>query len=119
MLAAILAHACRLANAGGGAIYTFDEVTEEFSLAATHGMSAELIEAIREAHPRLSDDSPVSQCTLTRSVIQIADLAAGPTYPLREAFLRARRSGASGRSFVARGADHRGFHGTAGPTRFL
>jgi signal transduction histidine kinase/HAMP domain-containing protein len=89
VLAAILAHACRLANAGGGAIYTFDEVTEEFSLAATHGMSAELIEAIREAHPRLSDDSPVSQCTLTRSVIQIADLAAGPTYPLREAFLRA------------------------------
>ena len=52
-------------------------------------MSAELIETIREAHPRLSDNSPVSQSTLTRSVIQIADLAAEPTYPLREAFLRA------------------------------
>ena len=89
VLAAILAHACRLANAGGGAIYTFDEVTEEFSLAATHGMSAELIEAIREAHPRLSDNSPVGQSTLTRSVIQIADLATEPTYPLREALLRA------------------------------
>ena len=89
VLAAILAHACRLANAGGGAIYTFDEVTEEFSLAATHGMSAELIEAIREAHPRLSDNSPIGQSTLTRSVIQVADLATEPTYPLREALLRA------------------------------
>ena len=50
-------------------------------------MSTELIEMIRAAHPRLSDNSPVSQSTLTRSVIQIADLAAEPTYPLREAFL--------------------------------
>jgi len=89
VLAAILAHACRLANAGGGAIYTFDEVTEEFSLAATHGMSAELIEAIREAHPRLNDNNPVGQCTLTRSVIQVADLATEPAYPLREALLGA------------------------------
>ena len=89
LLEAILAHACRLANAGGGAIYTFDEVTEEFSLAATHGMSAELIEAIREAHPRLRDNSPVGQCTLTRSVIQVSDLATEPAYPMREALLRA------------------------------
>jgi signal transduction histidine kinase/HAMP domain-containing protein len=89
VLAAILAHACRLANAGGGAIYTFDEVTEEFSLAATHGMSAELIEAIREAHPRLRDISPVGQCTLTRSVVQVTDLATEPAYPLRQALLSA------------------------------
>ena len=40
LLEAILSHACRLADAGGGAIYTFDEVTEEFTLAATHGMSS-------------------------------------------------------------------------------
>ena len=58
VLDAILAHACRLANAGGGAIYTFDEATEEFALAATHGMSAELIKTIRSAHPRLHDNSP-------------------------------------------------------------
>jgi len=89
VLAAILAHACRLAHAGGGAIYTFDDVTEEFSLAATHGMSAELIETIRATHPRLSDSSPIGQSTLTRSVIQVADLAAEPAYPLREALLRA------------------------------
>ena len=35
VLAAILAHACRLANAGGGAIYTFDEVNRGI-LAGSH-----------------------------------------------------------------------------------
>jgi signal transduction histidine kinase len=89
VLAAILANACRLANAGGGAIYTFDQVSEEFSLAATHGMSADLIETVRAAHPRLHDNSPVGRSTFSRSVIQVADLAAEPTYPLREALLKA------------------------------
>ena len=89
VLGAILAHACRLANASGGAIYTFNEGTEEFSLAATHGMSADLIETIRGAHPRLHDNSPVGQSVLKRSVIQVADLAAEPEYPLRQAILKA------------------------------
>ena len=119
VLAAILAHACRLASAGGGAIYTFDEATQEFSLAATHGMSTELIEMIRAAHPRLSDNSPVSQSTLTRSVIQIADLAAEPTYPLREAFLKSRRTGAAGGAFVTRGGNHWSTDREAPPAREL
>ena len=119
VLAAILAHACRLASAGGGAIYTFDEATQEFSLAATHGMSTELIEMIRAAHPRLSDNSPVSQSTLTRSVIQIADLAAEPTYPLREAFLKSRRTGAAGGAFVTRGGNYWSTDREAPPAREL
>src|SRR5262249_45206329 len=40
-------------------------------------------------HPRLDDNSPVGRCTLSRSVIQVADLATEPTYPLREALLSA------------------------------
>jgi signal transduction histidine kinase/HAMP domain-containing protein len=87
VLAAILAHACRLADAAGGAIYTFDDTTEEFSLAATHGMSAELIATVREAHLSLRDNGPVSQSALKRSVIQLSDLAAGPTWLLRDALL--------------------------------
>ena len=89
LLEAILAHACRLADAGGGGIYTFDEVTEEFTLAATHGMKSELIETIRGAHRRLHDDSPVGQCVLKRSVIEIADLAAETRYQMRDALLKA------------------------------
>ena len=49
--------------------------TEEFTLAATHGMSEELIETIRGAHRRLRDNSPVGQSALKRSVIEISDLA--------------------------------------------
>jgi signal transduction histidine kinase len=89
VLAAILANACRLANAGGGAIYTFDEASEEFALAATYGMSADLIETIRAARPRLHDSSPVGRSTLLRAVVQVPDLAAEPVYPLREALLKA------------------------------
>jgi signal transduction histidine kinase/HAMP domain-containing protein len=90
VLAAILAHACRLADASGGAIYTFDDATEEFSLAATHGMSAKLIETIRAAHLSLRDNSPLPQSALKRSVIQLNDVAAaGPTWVLRDALLEA------------------------------
>ena len=89
LLEAILAHACRLADAGGGAIYTFDEATEEFTLAATHGMSAELIETIRGAHRHLRDDSPVGQSALKRSAIEISDLATETGYEMRDALLKA------------------------------
>jgi signal transduction histidine kinase len=89
VLAAILAHACRLANATGGAIYTFDDAAKEFSLAATHGMSAELIEAIRKAHLTVHDNSPVTQSALKRSIIHVSDLAAEPKWQLQEALLKA------------------------------
>jgi signal transduction histidine kinase len=89
VLAAILAHACQLANAGGGAIYTFDEATQEFLLAATHGMNTDLIETIRGAHPRLNDSSPLGQSALKRSVVEVTDLMAEPGYPLRDALLKA------------------------------
>jgi signal transduction histidine kinase len=89
VLSAILAHACRLANAAGGAIYTFDATTEEFALAATHGMSPEIIETVRATPISLHENSPVGRCTLQRSVIEIADLAAEPPYKLRDVFIKA------------------------------
>ena len=89
VLVAILAQACRLADAEGGAIYTFDEASNEFTLAATHGMSAELIETIRQAHPSLGDNGPVSDSALKRSAIQLSDVAAGPAWVLRDALLQA------------------------------
>ena len=89
LLEAILSHACRLADAGGGAIYTFDDSTEEFTLAATHGMSAELIETIRGAHRRLRDDNPMGQSALRRTAIEIADVATVSGYEMRDALLKA------------------------------
>jgi signal transduction histidine kinase len=89
VLLAILDHACRLADASGGAIYSFDEGTEEFFLAATHRMSGDLIEAIRSAPLRLTDKSPVPESAVTRSAVQVSDLAAEPAFPLREPLLKA------------------------------
>jgi len=89
LLEAILSHACRLADSGGGAIYTYDETSEEFSLAATHGMSAELIDAVRNAHRHLHDDSPMAQSALKRSAIEITDLASETSYEMRDALLKA------------------------------
>src|SRR5262249_10520558 len=89
LLEAILAHACRLADAGGGAIYTFDETNEEFTLAATHEMSGELIEAVRGAHRHLHDDSPMARSALKRSVIEISDVAEETGYAMRNALLKA------------------------------
>jgi signal transduction histidine kinase len=89
VLAAILAHACQLANAGGGAIYTFEEAAQEFSLAATHGMDADLIESIRAARIDLNTDSPAGQCVRNRSVVEVTDLMAVPEYPSRDALLKA------------------------------
>jgi len=89
VLAAILAHACRLADATGGAIYTYDDATEQFSLAATHGMGPELIEAIRKAHLGLHENSPVTQSAFRRSIINVSDLASEPQLLLRDALLKA------------------------------
>ena len=89
LLEAILAHACRLADAAGGAIYTFEESTEEFNLAAAYGMSQELVEAVRKAHRRLHDDSPLSHCVLKRSAIEITDLASKSAYQMRDSLMRA------------------------------
>ena len=54
--------------------------TDEFTLAATHGMSEELIATIRGAHRHLHDNSPVAQSALKRSVIEISDLETGPDF---------------------------------------
>jgi signal transduction histidine kinase len=89
LLEAILAHACGLADAAGGAIYTFEEGSDEFSLAATYGMSQELISAVRKAHIHLHDDNPLSQCVLKRTAVEISDLASESTYEIRDALLKA------------------------------
>src|SRR5262245_30792883 len=88
LLEAILAHACRLADAAGGAIYTFEESSEEFNLAATYDMSQELIAAVRKAHRRLHDSGPLSQCVLNRTAVEISDIAES-THEIRDALLKA------------------------------
>jgi signal transduction histidine kinase len=69
VLATIVAHAAELSGTESGAIYEFDEASEEFQLRATHRMSEELIQAIQEAG---------------REAVQISDILEEPTYPTSE-----------------------------------
>jgi signal transduction histidine kinase/CheY-like chemotaxis protein len=88
VLGTILAHACTLADAGGGAIYVFDESSGTFELAATHGMDEELVQAIRAVQIRLGE-TVVGQCAVERDAVQVPDLEREADFPLRAAMLRA------------------------------
>jgi GAF domain-containing protein len=85
VLNAILVHACRLADTGGGAIYVFDEARGEFDLAAGYNMSSELLAAVREHSVR---DTLVGQCAERREAVQIEDLTKVPPHPLFEMHMK-------------------------------
>jgi GAF domain-containing protein len=73
VLDTILANACEMSEAGGGAVYVFDEAKGQFVLAAGYNMSDELIAAVR-AHPQRHGDPVVGECAAKQAVVQVADL---------------------------------------------
>jgi signal transduction histidine kinase len=88
VLDSILAHACELADAGGGAIYVYDPARREFDLEAGHRMNEDLIAAVRRQPIRLGD-ALIGQCAERREAFQIPDLTAAPPHPLFELHLKA------------------------------
>ena len=55
VLTRIVSHAVQLSGTDGGAIYEYDEPSEEFQLRATDHMEEELINALRANPPHLGD----------------------------------------------------------------
>ena len=88
VLDSILAHACQLADAGGGAIYVYDPVRRLFDLEAAYRMGDDLIAAVREQPIRLGD-ALVGQCAERREAVQIDDLTRAPPHPLYDLHLQA------------------------------
>ena len=88
VLDSILAHACQLADSGGGAIYVYDPVRRQFDLEAGHNMGQDLIAAMRE-HPIRPGDTLIGQCAERREAVQIADLTKAPRHPLFDVHLKA------------------------------
>ena len=78
MLTKIVAHAVQLSGTEAGAIYEFDETTEEFQLRATHQMSEELTQAIRGFRIRLGE-TVVGQAGLNREAVQVPDILDEPS----------------------------------------
>ncbi|HEV8675642.1 MAG TPA: GAF domain-containing protein, partial [Methylomirabilota bacterium] len=73
VLSTIVGRAVELSGTEGGAIYEFDEAAQEFQLRATHGMSQELIEAVREARIR-AGETAVGRAVASRQPLQLPDI---------------------------------------------
>ena len=74
VLTRIVSHAVQLSDTDGGAIYEYDEQSEEFLLRATDHMEEELINALRANPPRLGD-GVVGRAALSREPIQVPDIS--------------------------------------------
>ena len=88
VLATIVSKAVQLSMTDGGAIYVFDEESQEFQLRATHGMDAAMIASVRDQRVR-PDEAIVAQATGKRGPIQVPELLDEPLSPLLKIVIRA------------------------------
>ena len=88
VLATIVAHAAKLSGAEAGALYEFDQTIQEFQLRATHQLSEELIQVIRESRIRLGK-TVVGRAGMNRAPVQLPDILDEPPFPLLEAIKQA------------------------------
>ena len=73
VLTRIVSHAVQLSGTDGGAIYEYDEHSEEFLLRATDQMEEELINALRANPPRLGD-GVVGRAAASREPVQVPNI---------------------------------------------
>jgi|SRR5579862_452221 len=88
VLSTIVANAVRLSGTEAGAIYGYDEWTQEFRLRATYGMDQDLIGALTQQHIGF-DEPNVASAFAQREPIQIADLREETRSELNDVILRA------------------------------
>jgi signal transduction histidine kinase len=82
VLTSIVSHAVQLSGTDGGAIYEYDEQSEEFLLRATVHMEEELINALRANPPRLGD-GVVGRAAASREPVQVPNILEERAYAPR------------------------------------
>jgi signal transduction protein with GAF and PtsI domain len=82
VLTRIVSHAVQLSGTDGGAIYEYDEQSEEFLLRATDHMEDELINALRANPPRLGD-GVVGRAAASREPVQVPNILEERAYTPR------------------------------------
>jgi GAF domain-containing protein len=82
VLTRIVSHAVQLSGTDGGAIYEYDEDSEEFLLRATDHMEEELINALRANPPRLGD-GVVGRAAASREPVQVPNILEERAYAPR------------------------------------
>jgi signal transduction histidine kinase len=88
VLATIVAKATQLSNTEAGAIYVYDDATQQFQLRATYGMDEAIVAEIRNQQPRLSETA-VSEAIERGTPIQIPDIQSNPSYPILDVIIQA------------------------------
>jgi signal transduction histidine kinase len=78
VLTTIVAKATQLSDTEAGAIYVFDEATQEFKLRATYGLPESIVAELRESHIRLGQTA-MSEAVERRAPIQIPDIRDDPS----------------------------------------
>jgi signal transduction histidine kinase/DNA-binding response OmpR family regulator len=73
VLTSIVSHAVQLSNTDAGALYEYDEPTQEFHLRASHRMEDDLVQAL-QANPIRLGDGATGRAASTRAPVQIVDL---------------------------------------------
>jgi GAF domain-containing protein/two-component sensor histidine kinase len=88
VLATILNRSVALSGADAGAIFRYSESQQVFRLAEAVGWNEALVNRVREL--RIAEhETGMGEATRTRRPLQLADLSARPSYPLRDATLAA------------------------------
>jgi GAF domain-containing protein len=82
VLTRIVSHAVQLSGTDGGAIYEYNEESEEFLLRATDHMEDELISALR-AHPPRLGDGIVGRAAVSRQPVQVPNILEERAYAPR------------------------------------
>ena len=81
VLTTIVAKATQLSRTDAGAIYVFDEATQEFLLRATYGLDETIVTALKESHIRIGQTG-ISEAVEQRVPIQIPDVQYDPSITL-------------------------------------
>ena len=88
VLDTIVAKVTQLSGTEAGAIYVFDDVSQEFRLRATYGMDDTIIAAITDRHIRIGE-TVIGEAAERRAPIQIPDVQNDPSSRVFDIIVRA------------------------------
>jgi signal transduction histidine kinase len=88
VLSTIVAKAVQLSGTDAGAIYVFDDASQEFRLRATYGMDDKIIAEIRDRHIRIGETA-IGVAAERRLPVQIPDIQNDPSSLVLDVIVRA------------------------------
>ena len=88
VLTTIVAKATQLSSTEAGAIYVFDDASQEFRLRATYGMDDTIIAELRDRHIQIGK-SAIGEAARRGMPIQIPDVANDPSSLVLDVIVRA------------------------------